>query len=52
MNFDLMVSTIEEYIYINKNVRIQINKQVVYNDIRQIQMLIFAYKYITDKNTN
>ena len=52
MNFDLMVATIEEYIFQRKATKIRINKQVVYNDVRQIQMLILAYNQITNKNTN
>lgn len=52
MNFDLMVATIEEYIFQRKGTKIRIDKKQVYNDTRQIQMLILAYQSITNKNTN
>jgi hypothetical protein len=47
-----MVATIEEYIFQCKATKIRINKQVVYNDVRQIQMLILAYNQIINKNGN
>lgn len=49
MNFDLMVATIEEYIFQRKQIKIKIDKQKVYNDMRQIQMLMLAYQSITNK---
>lgn len=52
MNFDLMFATIEEYIFQRKQIKIKIDKQKVYNDMRQIQMLMLAYHNITNKNTN